>query len=253
MELRAIRRCLSQSYRLDPYLVALSKRVPSHRFLGGATQGCYGRQVALLRAYVESMGQRPADVRVLDWGTGKGHISYLLRQEGFQVTGCDVDQPTEDSTFGQATPLLSEHPVPVVPLDHPWRLPFDDASFDVVVSFGVLEHVPDDAQSLREIRRVLKARGLFFFSFLPYWLSWTQRVAHLRGDRYHERLYRKRDVDRLAADAGFEVEAMWHGQLLPKNSLRHSDIRERVDRWLTWYTPLRYLATNLEGFLRVRV
>lgn len=251
MEARALRRCLSEPVALDPYLCDVAAREPSHRFLGGATQGCYLRQVALIRALVEQEGRQPASLSVLDWGTGKGHISHLLRQAGFQVTGCDIARPAQDSTFGQRTPILTERQLPVTPLDHDWVLPFPDAHFDLVVSFGVLEHVANDQASLREIRRVLAPGGRFVFTFLPYWLSWTQRLSHLRGNRYHDRLYRVRDVRRLAAAAGFEVEGVWHGQLFPKNSQPHRPLVERLDRFLTWHTPLRYLATNLEGILRV--
>jgi hypothetical protein len=94
----------------------------------------------------------------------------------------------------------------------------------------------------REIRRVLSPGGAFFFTFLPYWLSWTQRLSHLRGYRYHDRLYRTAYVRRLAAAAGLAVEGVWHGQLFPKNSQPHRTLVERVDRFLTGHTPLRYLT-----------
>lgn len=39
-------------------------------------------------------------------------------------------------------------------------LPFDDGVFDMILSFHVLEHIPDDAAAMRELRRVLKPGGL---------------------------------------------------------------------------------------------
>jgi ubiquinone/menaquinone biosynthesis C-methylase UbiE len=59
---------------------------------------------------------------------------------------------------------------------------------------GVLEHVPNDQASLSEIVRVLKPDGLFFCFFLPTTLSWTQKVAHMRGNDYHDRLYDEKMV-----------------------------------------------------------
>ena len=47
----------------------------------------------------------------------------------------------------------------------PYRLPFDDASFDFVVSTAVLEHARDIEGCHREIRRVLKSGGVAMHMF----------------------------------------------------------------------------------------
>ena len=44
------------------------------------------------------------------------------------------------------------------------NLSFDDLSFDRILSFDVLEHVPDPAKAFREIYRVLGNEGIFLFS-----------------------------------------------------------------------------------------
>lgn len=41
-------------------------------------------------------------------------------------------------------------------------LPFEDTSFDVVIANSMLYHVPDIGKGLREVRRVLKAGGIFY-------------------------------------------------------------------------------------------
>jgi len=249
ISIRLIKEILSTPVELDGYLLDVSKRIETHRFLGGGTQGCYIRMVQLLATIYTRQGRDLSTVRVLDWGTGKGHISYLLKEAGFDVVSCDIESADDDSSFGQKTPIIKEKSISVIPLTHPWILPFKDAEFDLVVSFGVLEHVPNDYESLRELRRIIKPGGIFFFSFLPFWLSWSQRLGHLRGNWYHPRLYRTKTLTDMAVNVGFKVGNLWHGQLLPKNSFPHSNLLERVDRFLTWSSPLKYFATNIEGIL----
>ena len=242
-----INKILSAPVKLDNYLLDVAMRTATHAFLGNATQGCYIRMIKLLTLLYTQQGRDLSTVRVLDWGTGKGHISYLLKAAGFNVTSCDVRSSAEDNSFSQKTPILEEKLINVISLDDPWILPFKDGEFDLVVSFGVLEHVSNDYESLREIRRVLTCGGMFFFSFLPYWFSWIQRLSHLRGNLYHHRLYKKKTLVHMAENAGFKVVHIWHGQLLPKNAAPHNNVIENVDRFLTHSTPLKYFATNLEG------
>lgn len=242
-------RLLSGTVRSDGMIAEVARRLPSHRFLGNSAQAVYQRHVMLLAEVLRgATGRHPREIKILDWGCGKGHISYLLRRLGFAVTACDRDDDSDDSAFGQEIPLLAEAGVEVTPLQDDVALPFDDAAFDAVVSFGVLEHVPDDLGSLREIRRITRPGGILYITFLPYPLSWTQAVARLRGNHYHDRLYWRRDVYRLAQASGFAVADMRLAQLFPKNSvpLSADPYLEPVDRALCRWTPLRYFATNVE-------
>ena len=252
METKIFFKTLSKSCSLDPYLYQIHLKCHNHKFLRGATQGVYKRQVSLLVQHYKNINRERHDVKVLDWGAGKGHITYLLKLAGFDVTSCDLDVNVDDSSFGQATPIIEEQNIEVVALKHGHKLPFDEATFDLVVSFGVLEHVNDDQKSLIEIRRILKHDGRLFFTFLPYHLSWTQKIAHLRKNYYHDHLYSLKKIRTLAERANFTVEHLWHGQLFPKNSMAHSNFLEWLDRSLTFYTPLKYFATNVEGFLKVK-
>ncbi len=249
--LRALRRrVLTTQPTLDEALTRWAQEEAGHAFLANpAAQLGYAslaRYVA--EASASWLRASPPSLRVLDWGCGKGHVSYLLRKEGLQVVSADRIGGGGDSAFGQATPILRHAGIDVVPLTDDVALPFSEATFDVVLSFGVLEHVPNDAASLRELGRVLKPGGLFFCFFLPYTASWTQRLAHLRGDRYHDRLYGRRQLRGLLAGAGFTLLDLWFRQLLPKNSVRYPApwAFERVDQWLTEHTPLKHFATNVE-------
>jgi len=235
------REVFAHCWPIDQFLakIVADQPVGYHFLKNPGGQLPYQYLAQYVRTFSSAWFQAPAEsLNLLDWGCGKGHFSYLLRQSGLQVTPADVD-PEEGK-------LILEGPIH--PLDHPFALPFQDRQFDVVLSVGVLEHVPQEVQSLREIHRILKPHGLFFCFNLPYQWSWVQWAAWLLGNKYHDRFYGRRQTRRLLASQHFEVLDMWQRQLFPKNRLWTPAFRqfEAIDQWLVDHTPLRFLATSLE-------
>ena len=95
------------------------------------------------------------------------------------------------------------------------HLPFDAASFDTVVSTLVLCSVPDLAQSLADVRRVLRPGGrLLFLEHVaaddqPGRLAWQERIEPawlLVSGNCHL----TRRTGTAIRDAGFEVEREQH-------------------------------------------
>lgn len=96
---------------------------------------------------------------VLDFGCGTGYGSHRIAGSCASIVGVDVSEDTiEEARRRFSAPGLSFRsirPAEVAPL------PFDDDSFDVVLSFQVYEHLPDTEAYLRQVRRVLRPDGLF--------------------------------------------------------------------------------------------
>ncbi len=228
----------------NPQLYDLSDG-PEHRFLRSATHLVYTKQAQLITELGRLVVAPASTPRVLDWGSGKGHMTLLLNQQGCAVVSCDVEDGGSDSSFSQETPIHRAIGTEVVPLKDEVVLPFESASFDVVTSIGVLEHTQHDQESAKEIHRVLAPGGVFFISFLPRRWSWTQRLDRARGNSYHDRLYSTRQTRGLLEAAGFTVLDASNGQLFPKNSLPMNRRVERLDDLLCWFTPLGALSTNL--------
>lgn len=94
--------------------------------------------------------------RVLDAGCGPGSTLNVLARKGYRVTGLDRS--------GKMLELASRQ---LAGLDN-WdlvegdieALPFDDNSFDIVLSAGVIEYLESDEKVLLEFKRVLKNDGL---------------------------------------------------------------------------------------------
>ena len=251
-----MKKAFRKKYTLNKELITLAQQEKNHAFLTNPPiLLIYTYLVEYIKEVAEAWFKQHDSLKILDWGSGKGHITFLLqeayRNSQTEIVSCDIassEFARDDSTFLQNTPIIKAKNIQVVPLEHASQLPFSDNAFDIVISMGVLEHVPHDQASLQEINRVLRPNGLFFCFFLPYQWSWTQQLAHLRGNYYHDRLYAKRQVKGMLREADFDVIDMWHRQLLPKNSFDYPAYRkvERIDQWFCEYTPLQYLATNIE-------
>lgn len=106
--------------------------------------------------------------RILDVGCGDGitDLSIALRQRPELLIGIDPFRG-----FDRLPAVLRENGLGHIKMPDSLRfegidgnfLPYADDSFDVVISWGSLEHIVGGyLQSLREIKRVLRPDGLFF-------------------------------------------------------------------------------------------
>jgi 2-polyprenyl-3-methyl-5-hydroxy-6-metoxy-1,4-benzoquinol methylase len=138
---------------------------------------------------------------VLDWGCGYGQLSAMLRERGVRVTSMDYDPDVD----GTEVRRLERYPdVEATYTGDPVTLPYADASFDAVLSMGVLEHVsfPDD--SLGELHRVLRPAGLVYCYKLPNRFSYLEAIARRTGQYYHGQLEQDTLWTVRAARAAFE-------------------------------------------------
>ena len=161
----------------------------------------------------------PGD-RVLDLGCGEGrHAITAYLNEAVDVVGLDLsleDLGTADARFsefedpGDTTRSLN------LLCGSGLCLPFANASFDKVICSEVLEHIPDYAAVLSEIRRVLKPGGLFAVSvprFGPEWVCWKLSDAYHEVPGGHIRIFRRSEIRRaVEAVDMYRYDSHWaHG------------------------------------------
>ena len=97
---------------------------------------------------------------VLDVASGEGYGSALMAKVASAVTGVDVSI----DAVAHASAAYADRRNLSFTQGSCARLPFDDAMFDVVVSFETIEHILEQNEFLDEIKRVLKPSGLLIMS-----------------------------------------------------------------------------------------
>jgi SAM-dependent methyltransferase len=162
----------------------------------------YGNYEANLR-FLREAGLAPGSGPLLEIGSGKGRMLDLLRRQGFAAQGVEVNA----TMIAESRRLFGELPIQKV---DGVTLPFADRSFDTVVSFDVFEHIPDSDAHLREVRRVLRPGGVYFFQTPNKWtnvvfetIRWRSFTA-FRAD--HCSLHSYREIQQRFGSHGFDTE-----------------------------------------------
>lgn len=107
-----------------------------------------------IQAVLENYTQwKIAGLRILDIWCGNWEIAGYFVREGNIVTWVDMENKLENDDLWIHFETINNE-----------KIPFQDESFDVVISNHVVEHVTDAKYHLSEIYRVLKKWGILYFA-----------------------------------------------------------------------------------------
>jgi ubiquinone/menaquinone biosynthesis C-methylase UbiE len=164
-----------------------------------------------LIALTQLVQSRPG-ARILDLGCGSGHVSFMAAPHARELVAYDlsaemlavVEATARERGLGNVTTRQG-------PAEH---LPFDEASFDVVLSRYSAHHWGDFAGGLREAARVLKSDGVagFVDSVAPRSAlhdTFLQALEMLR-DPSHVRNYAQAQWETALAEVGLSCETKRH-------------------------------------------
>lgn len=120
------------------------------------TRGADPQQQAMRRVFLADV-PFPEHARVLEIGCGTGVLTRVLAR--WPGVGSVVGVDPAASFLDKARTLAVDLPNVTFQEADGRRLPFDDATFDVVVFDSVLSHVPGPEGALAEAARVLRPEG----------------------------------------------------------------------------------------------
>jgi SAM-dependent methyltransferase len=155
----------------------------------------------VIRALI-GLASLPPEPEILDAGCGTGanlvHFGPLGRARGVDPSAEAVEYCRRRGLEGVSQARLE-------------ALPFDDASFDLLLACDVLEHIEDDDGALRELRRVARRDGTLLITVPAYEWMWSEH-----DDRHHHlRRYTLRRLRARAAGTGWRpVLATYFNSLL---------------------------------------
>jgi len=157
------------------------------------------------RTLFNSRFMSDSDIRnrkILDIGCGFGWFElHAIKRGAAYIEGIELtrdDLKTAKRYIGNAGIAFR--------VGNAMELPYKDSSFDTVVSWEVLEHLPEnsEARMFKEVRRVLKERGVFYLS-VPndsFFCKLLDPAWWLIGHRH----YSKSTLVSLAENNNFQIE-----------------------------------------------
>ncbi len=177
-----------------------------------------------LRRIEKQGGSRAPERRILDFGSGWGFFLATAKKQGWSAHG--LEPLPACAAYARAT-----FGVEVV-TDTLRADSFPPASFDVVTSFQVFEHLPTPLENVCALHTMLKSGGLILIE-VPNFDTWSMKLLGARHRHFvqdHLNFFSIATLSQLLARAGFEVVNSYHATRLM--SMRHL-----VKHWLPKYLP----------------
>ncbi|MFN0277447.1 MAG: class I SAM-dependent methyltransferase [Pyrinomonadaceae bacterium] len=151
-----------------------------------------------LREILSQFGGYRKTNHLLDIGFGSGTILDEAQNQGWDAFGTEVSKTAFDHLKKRGHHVFH---------GTLWSAGFEDDFFDVVTASEILEHLPEPAQELREIARILRPGGLFWattpsaksLSFRLMKEKWT-----IISPPEHTQIYSKVGAAMMLRNAGFE-------------------------------------------------
>lgn len=186
-------------------------------------QLAFSRHWSLFR---EIMGEMPKCKRVLEVGCGRGSMSAFFADNGYDCTLLD----SSESVINTARDIFGNLGFNAAfDVGDALDLPYNDNSFDVVFSIGLLEHFKEINTLLSEQIRILDQGGLFLGYVVPEYTeniqknySWINDILKiLVGENDKNEILQKEAVYRSDSASKKYIEVL---EQLPVHDIKASGV-----------------------------
>lgn len=139
----------------------------------------------------------------LELGYGAGDMLLMYAELGLAAYGYDIS----DLAFEDATARIEDHPILKGRINL-FRSEADvyDQKYDYIMAFEVLEHIEDDASSLRGWWDMLEENGRLLISVPAHQSKWGASDAAVG----HYRRYERQDLSEMLWHSGFRILRLWN-------------------------------------------
>lgn len=194
------------------------------------------------------------NTKILDIGCNYGSLIYNLYRKGYKnIQGIDINK--NSTTQGKKSYKKISQKIQVYNGE---KIPFKNKSFDIVLMFDVIEHIPQVEKFLKkEVYRVLKKGGIFIFQTPNKYVNIPWEIINQRSfnkwKEYHCSLQTKISLRKILEQAGFQEI------VIEKNTILTEHNKNKVKRKIGVFgLPLLYilqiiplsLYPNLWGYAR---
>jgi len=167
--------------------------------------------------------------RILDFGTGNGYLAFAIAKKYPECSVIGLDIVSE--TLKRNRLFAADKGIDNLEfMDYDGTpLPFENNTFDWVITRYVLHHVPDIQYTFNEISRILKPDGCFFLS-----------------DPTPNRL----DVDRFV-DSYMQLQNDGHNKFYTLNEFSNYAVNSRMKRKEYYLTTIRFPRKMDETYINL--
>ena len=185
-------------------VVSKYKDIPAGPAQDYSVEGMEKLASARVRQILDKLGKIPESV--IEIGPGAGFVLKKFKEQGVKnTTALDIEDHlyAEVKSSGVELILTSANDMQLVP----------DKSFDLVVSWSALEHIPDPEKVFSECLRIVKPGGYIFLEFGPlYYSPWGYHHYSVLRYPYLHLLFPERlihDYAKKVRGEGYEGYLPW--------------------------------------------